>query len=196
MLTKEQIEQNKNEFISIYKQCVQREGADAFLDYLAKTDFFSAPASTRFHGAYEGGLCFHSLNVYKRLKELVALEPKIKVSEETIAICGLLHDVCKTGYYKVDMRNRKVDGVWVQEPYYTVEDALPYGHGEKSVYIINGFMRLSREEAIAVNWHMGWSDPRTQNSSTLDSAYNKFPFASLLHNADVMATYIDENRDI
>ena len=195
MMTQE-IEKNKNEFISLYKQYIKRDGADALLDFLAKSDFFTAPASTRFHSSHEGGLCAHSIIVFKRLQELVKNEPKIKVSDETIAICGLLHDVCKTGYYKVEQRNVKVDGVWVQQPFFMVDDQLPYGHGEKSVYIIGGFIKLSREEAMAINWHMGWSDSRASNSNTIGIAYNKFPFATLVHVADVLATYIDENSDI
>lgn len=196
MLDNTQIAANKNEFIELFKQNITREGSAELLDYITKSDFFSAPASTKFHSNYEGGLCQHSLFVFKRLKFMAENDPKISVSAETIAICGLLHDLCKTNYYKTDFRNKKVDGTWVQEPYYTVDDRLPYGHGEKSVYIINGYMRLTREEAMAINWHMGWSDARAQNSQTIGLAYNQFPFAAMLHTADVLATYIDENSDL
>ena len=187
------------DFIAIYKQEIRREGGDALLEYLKKSDFFTAPASTRFHLAEEGGLCAHSLNVYYRLKELVANEAKPwaeNVSDETVAICGLLHDVCKTGTYKVDYKNQKQpDGSWAQVPYYTREEVLPYGHGEKSVYIINGFMRLTREEAMAINWHMGGFDERnSKGGKVMAAAYEKFPLCVLVHAADLMASYLDELR--
>lgn len=189
----------KEDFIAIYKQEIRREGSDALLEYLKKSDFFTAPASTRFHLAEEGGLCAHSLNVYYRLKELVANEAKPwaeNVSDETVAICGLLHDVCKTGTYKVDYKNQKQpDGSWAQVPYYTIEEVLPYGHGEKSVYIINGFMRLTREEAMAINWHMGGFDERnSKGGKVMAAAYEKFPLCVLVHAADLMASYLDELR--
>lgn len=189
----------KEDFIAIYKQEIRREGGDALLEYLKKSDFFTAPASTRFHLAEEGGLCAHSLNVYYRLKELVANEAKPwaeNVSDETVAICGLLHDVCKTGTYKVDYKNQKQsDGSWAQVPYYTIEEVLPYGHGEKSVYIINGFMRLTREEAMAINWHMGGFDERnSKGGKVMAAAYEKFPLCVLVHAADLMASYLDEFR--
>ena len=189
----------KEDFIAIYKQEIRREGSDALLEYLKKSDFFTAPASTRFHLAEEGGLCAHSLNVYYRLKELVANEAKPwaeNVSDETVAICGLLHDVCKIGTYKVDYKNQKQpDGSWAQVPYYTIEEVLPYGHGEKSVYIINGFMRLTREEAMAINWHMGGFDERnSKGGKVMAAAYEKFPLCVLVHAADLMASYLDELR--
>ena len=104
-----------------------------------------------------------------------------------------LHDVCKVGYYKQEMRNVKEDGVWVQKPYYAVDDKLPYGHGEKSVYIICGFMKLTREEAMAINWHMGGYDTRVVGGSTaISSAFYSFPVALIFHNSDLEATYLDE----
>ena len=188
----------KDDFIAIYEQNIHREGADNLLEYLKKSDFFTAPASSRFHLAEEGGLVRHSLNVYFRLKELVENEAKPwaeNVSDETVAICGLLHDVCKISMYKTDYRNQKQpDGSWIQVPYYTIDEQLPYGHGEKSVYIINGFMRLTREEAIAINWHMGSFDERNAHvGKVMGAAYEKFPLAVLVHAADLMASYLDES---
>ncbi len=187
----------KDDFIAIYEQNIRREGSAALLDYLKKSDFFTAPASSRFHLAEESGLVRHSLNVYFRLKELVENEAKPwaeKIGDESVAICGLLHDVCKISTYKIDYRNQKqADGSWAQVPYYTIDDALPYGHGEKSVYIINGFMRLTREEAIAINWHMGSFDERNSHGGkVMAAAYEKYPLAVLTHAADLMASYLDE----
>ena len=186
----------KDEFLEIFNTYITRQGKDEFLSWLNKTDFFTAPASTKFHSAYEGGLCEHSLHVYKRLKNLVENEygndwSKI-ISAESIAIIGLLHDVCKVNFYKTDVKNVKVDGVWEQKQIYTIDDTLPYGHGEKSVYMINGFMRLTREEAFCINWHMGGFDPRAQNGYTLQNAFYMYPIAVLTHIADMQATYLDE----
>ena len=190
------IETNKEEFLRIARENIKRDGLEGLLGFLESTDFFTAPCSTRFHLAEKGGLCQHSINVYDRLLRLAVDEyGEENVNLETITICALFHDVCKCCYYKESTRNVKKNGEWVQEPYYTVEDALPYGHGEKSVYIINGYMRLTREEAIAINWHMGGFDARALGSSnTYSEAYSKFPLAVFMHMADVMATYIDEQR--
>ena len=194
-------EKRDNEFITVYRTFIKRDGADKLLDYLiSKSDFFTAPASSKFHSDYEGGLLDHSLNVYYRLLRLVESEYgegwKDVISPESVAIVGLLHDVCKINYYKVSYRNVKKDGAWEQQPYYTIEDELPYGHGEKSVYIISGFMRLTREEAMAINWHMGGFDDRVKGGSyTVGHAFEKYPLAVLAHSADFLATYFDEKKD-
>ena len=192
---------NREKFIEIYRSCVTREGADKLLEYIEyKTDFFSAPASTRFHGAYEGGLLEHSLNVYECLCDFVK-RPRFKekygftFTEESLAIVALLHDLCKTNFYKTEMRNVKKNGVWESVPYYTIEDKLPYGHGEKSVYIVSSFIKLTREEAMAINWHGGGFDDRVKGGSyALADAYYKFPNAMIFHTADMMATYLDETK--
>lgn len=193
------MENAKEKFIEIYKKYIKREGSIELLEYLKKTDFFVAPASTQFHSAYEGGLCVHSINVYNRFLNSVRNEygEEYLTDEkmETIAICGLLHDICKIETFKVDYRNKKVDGNWVTVPYYMVEDNLPYGHGEKSVYIISGFMRLTREEAMMINWHMGGFDARVRGGAYgLSEAYYKFPLAVILHTCDMLATYLDETK--
>lgn len=158
----------KEKFLEIYRKNITRPGADKLLAWLETTDFFTAPASTRFHLSRPGGLVDHSVHVYERLDNLVTDEEgypgstfgeDFTISDETIAICGLLHDICKANFYTVEMRNRKNEqGQWEKYPFYVVDDQLPYGHGEKSVYIISGFMKLTREEAMAIRWHMGFSD--------------------------------------
>ncbi len=190
----------REQFIEIFEREIKREGANKMLEYLESSDFFTAPASTKFHLARESGLCEHSINVYYRLKELVENEKSDwakKVSGESIAIIALLHDVCKIGMYVTDYRNQKQpDGSWIKVPYYTIDELLPYGHGEKSVYIINGFMRLTREEAICINWHMGGYDERVKGGSySIAKAYEQYPLAVLTHIADVMASYLDEDRN-
>ena len=191
------IEEYRNEYIELFKKNITREGADALLDYLQNhSDFFSAPASGRRHSSYEGGLVVHSLNTYNRFKNKVVLEYgedyQQTISDESIAIISLLHDVCKVNTYTVDYRNQKVDGQWIQVPYYAYNNSLPYGHGEKSVYIISGFMRLTREEAMAINWHMGGFDPRSQMGTDMGEAFSRFPIAVLFHTSDLEASYLDE----
>ena len=189
----------KKLFIDIYTSNIKREGSKELLEFLEKSDFFLAPASTQFHSNFQGGLCSHSVNVYNRFLKMVKMEfgedYEKHVSNETIAICGLLHDLCKIDTFKSDVRNKKVDGNWVQVPCYTVEDNLPYGHGEKSVYIISGFMKLTSDEAMIINWHMGGFDARVRGGSySLSDAYYKFPLACIFHTCDMLATYLDEER--
>lgn len=192
----------KDKFIKAYTENITRPGADKLLAWIESSDFFTAPASTRFHLSSPGGLLEHSLHVFERMKAICANEATITLgfnepSMETIAVCGLLHDICKANFYAVEMRNRKNDqGRWEQYPFYVVDDKLPYGHGEKSVYIISGFMRLSREEAMAIRWHMGFSDNDFQGGGySVGNAFDKFPLAVLLHIADLQATYLDETGD-
>lgn len=189
----------KEEFLEIFYE-IDRDGADKLLDWLEKSDFFTAPASTRRHSAYRGGLCQHSINVYKRLVKICEMEYgkdwQSKVNPESVAIIGLLHDVCKVDTYVEDFKNVKdEDGVWRKKPYYRIEDSLPYGHGEKSVYIISAFIKLTREEALAINWHMGEFDIRVQNGSYLmNEVFYKYPLCFLTHLADLTATYLDEKE--
>ena len=193
------LEQNQERFIQIFNQNIKREGAENLLDWLINSDFFTAPASSKFHSAYEGGLCEHSLKVFDRYVRLLKMEYgedfSSAISMESVAIIALLHDVCKVDFYKTDYRNVKVDGQWIQVPYYTVEDKLPYGHGEKSVYIVGSFIKLTREEAMAINWHGGGFDERVRGGSyAMAEAYYKFPNAMIFHTADMMATYLDETK--
>lgn len=193
-MNKEQIEQNKSTFLMLARDDIKRDGIEALLSWLEASDFFTAPASTKFHLSEEGGLCAHSINVYERLVRLCEAEwGEDGFNRESVAIIGLFHDLCKTNIYKVEMRNVKESGEWVQKPYFTVDDSLPYGHGEKSVYMLSGFMKLTREEAMAINWHMGGFDLRVQAGSyDYSKAYNKYPLALMIHLADMQATFLDE----
>lgn len=196
-IKKDKMMDKTQEFIEIYEKNILREGAKELLDYLQKSDFFTAPASSRFHSNIQGGLCLHSVNTYKRFLANIKAEfgecYNEIISDESIAICSLLHDICKTNYYKEDFRNVKVDGQWVQKPYFSVDDKLPYGHGEKSVYIISGFIRLTREEAMIINWHMGGFDKRVLGGNySLADAFYSYPTAVIFHISDLEATYLDE----
>lgn len=191
---------NREKFVEIYTKYITREGADKLLEYLTSkaSDFFTAPASARYHNSFEGGLLAHSLNVYECLLDYLSRESvreryKIVCSDESAAIVALLHDLCKINCYKPGTRNVKDEnGRWQSVPTYEFEDKLPYGHGEKSVYIITGFMKLTREEAFAIRYHMGFSG--TEDSRLVGSAFESFPLAFALSVADMEATYFLEGK--
>ena len=189
----------RDRFINIFKTKIKREGADKLLEFLMSSDFFSAPASARYHSAYEGGLLDHSLNVYDCLcaylnRDYAKEKFKLNYSEETIAIVSLLHDVCKVNVYKPGYRNVKNEqGKWEQVPTFEVDDKLPYGHGEKSVYMITPFMKLTREEAFAIRYHMGFSNVDDQRN--VGKAFEMFPLAFALSTADMEATYYIEKEN-
>ena len=188
----------KDKFVEIYTENIKRPGSEKLLNYLLSenSDFFVAPASTRYHGAYEGGLCEHSIHVYACLKsylerERVKEDYNMEYSDESIAIVSLLHDICKVNLYRVSYRNAKNEqGKWEQVPYYTIEDNLPYGHGEKSVYIISAYMRLTRDEAFAIRYHMGFS--ANDDPGNVGKALEMFPLAYALCAADMEAAYFCE----
>jgi hypothetical protein len=203
-------------FIEVYQQNIHREGAEELLSWLTgktaaesgnlfqgselsakASDFFKAPASTRFHLDCEGGLVRHSLNVWKELKRLCeAYKDVVQVTEETVAICALLHDVCKVNSYSISWRNVKNEatGVWEKKPYYTKNELFNYGgHGAKSVYLIQKYMPLRDEEAVAIQNHMGLYN-KPSNDFSLAAAFSQYPLAWLLHVADEAATYIDEKE--
>lgn len=191
---------SREKFLKLYRENIHRPGADALLEYLCSPtcDFFVAPASTRYHGAYAGGLCEHSINVYECLKDYLE-RPRVQelyhlhCSEESLAVISLLHDVCKINCYKPSFRNVKDEnGVWKKVPTFEFDDPLPYGHGEKSVYIIGGFLRLSREEAFAIRFHMGFSG--SEEARLVGNAFERFPLAFALATADMEATYFLEGK--
>ena len=182
----------REEFCDIWRREVSRPGADRLLEWLSSTDFFKAPASTRFHGACEEGLVMHSLNVYHALMDRFFEEGD---NPESMAVCGLLHDLCKANYYKTGTRNVKNEatGQWEKVPIFMVEDQFPYGHGEKSVYLIERFIRLKPAEAVAIRWHMGGFDDAARGGCrAISEAYDAYPLAVKLHLADLTATYLME----
>ncbi len=185
----------KQKFIEYYQANIHREGADRLLEWLQTTDFFTAPASTRYHCACPSGLVQHSVNVYEVMMEK-HFDPETD-SAESFALCALLHDVCKAQFYKISTRNVKNEktGQWEKVPYYTIEDAFPYGHGEKSVFLIERFVRLKSAEATAIRWHMGGFDDAARGGNfSISVAYDKYPIAVKLHLADLEATYLREKE--
>lgn len=199
----------KEQYVHMYRSFIKRVGSESLLDWLMSTDFFEAPASTKYHGNFPGGLAIHSLNVFERMRnncvyefgtECSGAEPFPKEKLEPIAIVSLLHDVCKAEFYKQDFRNQKIYSEhgtqfdkrgaysWESVPFYTVEEKFPFGHGEKSVFLINEHMRLTRDEALAIRFHMG--DFTDRNTGKV---YEMCPLALHLHIADLQATYLDES---
>ena len=190
----------KEKFIQTYNEHIKREGADKLLEYLlsSSSDFFVAPASARYHSSYEGGLCEHSLNVFDCLvgylnSDHVKNDLKLSYSMESIAIVSLLHDLCKINVYKKGFRNVKDEsGAWKRVDTFEYDDPMPYGHGEKSVYMISPFMKLTREEAFAIRYHMGYSS--TEDPRNVSAAFEMFPLAFALSVADSEATYFIETE--
>lgn len=185
---------NKEQFISLCSQ-VNREGMNELLKWLDNSDFYTCPASSRFHGAYPGGLLEHSLNVYNELKRLLSVYPEIQVPEESVIISSLFHDLCKVNMYDTEKRNRKnKSGQWESYDAYTIKEKFCFGgHGSKSVFLVQNFIKLSPEEAVAINCHMSsWEDGAAR---AVGSAFEQHPFAWLLHVADESATYIKEGNE-
>lgn len=180
---------------------VKREGADRLMAFIRKSDMYAAPASTRFHLSVTGGLLQHSLNVLDALRANltknengtytydVAGCPVVKVTEENVIIMALLHDICKTYFYTTETRNRKVNGKWEQYEAFAVDDKIPYGHGEKSVMMIEEYMKLRPIERYAIRWHMGYTEADTLS---LNNAIDKYPMIWALHSADTQASHFME----
>lgn len=197
-------------FESMLKEC-EREGLDNLLNYIRKSDFYTAPASTRYHSCHEGGLLEHSINVAKCLLFKIS-EGNIwsdvlkEVERESVILCSLLHDICKTNFYVVEMKNKKIYSDkgkkidsngrfdWETVPGFSVEDKFPYGHGEKSVMMIEEFIKLKPIERYAIRWHMGFTEPK-ESYNTLSAAIEKYPFILALHEADLEATYLLEKEE-
>lgn len=212
-----------NELIERYESLLKstnRDGIDKLIEFIRKSDFYTAPASTRFHNCHEGGLLEHSLNVYDCLYNKVKSTDVFKKAlsdsakefwdtdefEKTIVVVALLHDLCKMFMYEVEMKNKKIYSDhgskkdnqgrydWESVPGYTVNDRVPYGHGEKSVMMIEQFITLTKEERFAIRWHMGFTEPK-ENWNTLNAAIRMYPLVLAVHEADLEATYILEKEE-
>lgn len=191
------------DFLVVYSNTIKRDGAASMLYWLdSKTDFFTAPASTNKHLAQPGGLVIHSLNVYKRLLEITARDvfggtDGALLAEdvvETVAILGLLHDVCKAGvYHQTDPFKAAAEGKLATMAPYEFRDPFPLGHGEKSLFLITRHMALTEEEALAIRWHMGAYDDAVKGGSrSMTEAMNMTPWVWRLQEADMCAAWIDE----
>ena len=203
--------QNKNieRFESLLLSC-NRDGMDKLLEFIRKSDFYTAPASTRFHNCHEGGLLEHTLNVYDCLmkkKDDATWNYQLEdIPKESLAIIALLHDICKTYMYTVEYKNKKVYSEhgsksdsqgrfdWESVPGYTVDDKMPLGHGEKSAFLADEFIALKPVERYAIRWHMGFTEPK-ENYNYLSAAIRKYPVILAIHEADLEATYLLEKEE-
>lgn len=201
-------QENISKFESMLSEC-KRDGMDKLMDYIRKSDFYTAPASTRFHSCHEGGLLEHSLNVadclLNKFDSPLWKEQLSEVGRESIIISALLHDICKSNYYAIEMKNKKVYSDhgkkldsngrydWETVPGYTVDDKIPYGHGEKSVMMIEEFIKLKPVERYAIRWHMGFTEAK-ENWSTVSLAIKKYPLVLAIFEADLESTYLLEKE--
>lgn len=180
-----------NEFDAILLR-TNRPGMSDLLEWLHSTDFYEAPASTKYHGAVPKGLIYHSLGVHdcaEKITKMLADVCYINYTKEELAIASLLHDICKANCYTVYQKNVKKDGVWVQEDAYKFDEQFCFGgHGSKSVYLAQHYITLTDQEAVAINCHMGLTD--SNNLSAISNAYQRYHLAWVLHVADEMSTFI------
>ena len=176
-----------------------REGMSDLLKFINDSDFYYAPASSRFHGAHQGGLLEHSLQVNKDMTTIYSSfreRGRLKdgqINLHSIIIASLLHDICKVDFYKQDVRNVKTNGVWEQVPVYTIDDKMPLGHGEKSVMILQRYIELTTDEIYAIRWHMAGFDDTAKSYAgglQLSAALDKSPLLVMLHMADLAAVYL------
>ena len=203
--------QNKNieRFESLLQSC-DRDGMDKLLAFIRKSDFYTAPASTRFHNCHEGGLLEHSLNVYdclmKKKDDATWYYQLEDISNESLTIIALLHDLTKVYTYQVEYKNKKIYSEhgsksdsqgrfdWESVPGYTVQDLMPLGHGSKSVLLANEYIKLKPVESAAILFHMGFTLPK-EEYNTLAAAIRKWPIILAVHEADLEATYLLEKEE-
>ncbi len=188
------IEENKKQFIGLLKS-TEREGIEKLIDFLEESDFFVAPASAKYHNAFDGGLCDHSLKVYRLLSQKVKMF-EINIPESSIIIIALLHDLCKRNFYEVKECWRKdKNNKWENYPGYGYkEDSIPLGHGSKSVIMLQTFIKLTKTEVLSIFWHMGLST--NDDKYGFSEAAKQHPLVLLTHTADFEASYILETQGV
>lgn len=187
---------------------VQRPGMDKLLEYIRKSDFYTAPASTKYHLAAPGGLLQHSLNVLDALRGLLIRDTDGKewlytvggttvatIPDDSVTVMALLHDICKTHFYGTSTRNQKNDatGKWEKVPFYTVDDKMPLGHGPKSAMIVKQYTTLTTAEMYAIWHHMGFNG-NFENDNAVGQSIELFPAVLALHTADMMASRFMEGE--
>ena len=203
----------RDRFIELLRS-TKREGIDSVIAFLCTSDFFTAPASTKYHSCHEGGLAEHSMKVYERLKAKVEGGFYGEYSEDTVIIAALLHDIRKANMYITELKNRKTydsekvsaasfreikhdsngDFIWETVPSYSVDDKAPLGHGDKSVIILQSYIKLKKEELYSIRWHMGFTEPKEMYNQ-VSATFKEYPLALALHEADLEATYILEENE-
>jgi len=180
---------NKEDFENLLMQTNRRYIKDLIVYLNEETDFYTAPASSNYHGNYKYGLLEHSGDVYNHLTALIKLY-QYPIKEDSIIIIGLLHDLCKANFYHETTRNRKIENKWIQEPYFSIEDKCPLGHGEKSVILLQQYIQLTMEEIFSIRWHMMSYDASVKDyagNCALTASLNLYPIISLVHCADLLS---------
>ena len=186
---------------------VQRPGMDKLLEYIQKSDFYKAPASTKYHLACPGGLLQHSLNVLDALRGLLSWRSdgsweyraagKVvdTIPDDSVIMMALLHDICKTHFYGTSTRNVKNEttGRWEKVPFYTVNDMMPLGHGPKSAMIIKQYTTLTSQELYAIWHHMGMNG-NYENDNAVGKSIEMYPAVLALQTADMMASRFMEGE--
>ena len=174
-----------------------RNGINEVIDWLDKSDFKFAPASTQYHNCFKGGLLAHSLDVYYHMYDFENLINFFDLPKESIIITALLHDVCKIDTYETSYRNAKnEEGQWVKVPYYTVNESIPYGHGEKSVMLLQyKGLEMNLIEIMMIRNHMG-AFRDNQYLNDVSHRFSKCPQSLILHFADMLSTYTNESNDL
>lgn len=202
--------QEKVELFENLLRSTNRDGIEELIAFIRKSDFYTAPASTRYHSCHEGGLLEHSLNVCEclldKLNSEIWSETLKEIPSNSLVISALLHDICKTYYYGTELKNKKVYSEtgkkidsngrydWETVPSYTVNDLVPLGHGEKSVIMVEKYIKLTGDERYAIRWHMGFTEPK-ENWNYLTAAIKLKPLVLALHEADLEATYLLEKEE-
>lgn len=202
------INENIERFESLLRN-TKRDGIESLIAFIRKSDFYTAPASTRYHSCHEGGLLEHSLNVYDRFVEKFKDDlwaEKANIDESSKIIIALLHDLCKCYFYGSELKNKKIYSDfgkksdsngrfdWETVPVYTVDDKFPMGHGEKSMFLVERFIKLNKTEAMAIRWHMLWTEPK-ELYNTIGNAIKLYPIILALHEADMESTYLLEKEE-
>lgn len=201
MTIREYYEVRKGRFqAEFFKHLEQRQGYAELWDFLEEqTDFFKAPASTNKHMAFAGGLFLHSCNVYDAFSAKMRTVPHLEPPGDFVFITAYFHDLCKIHMYKHDYKWYKgadSGNKWVQRPVWVVQDRFPFGHGEKSAFLLARYIKLSLEEALAIRWHMGMTDPGVHHfypsGSAFQAAVSNFPLVRELHLADMAVGSYEE----
>jgi len=177
-------------------KAVKREGMDEFIKFLEeRTDFKTAPASTKYHMNYPGGLAEHTLNVLRFTRHAQNMVQVPEMSADSITLVSILHDLCKVNYYKrdevFDKEYKNETNRWRMMEVWGVDDKVPLGHGEKSVILAVRYLSLTLEEMVAIRWHMAWSDQGVHSyypsGAPFKTSLEKYPLLKLLILGDEMA---------
>lgn len=198
-ITQKKVAENREEIIALLRS-TERDGIERLITYLDKHDYFTAPASTKYHLACRGGLAQHSLNVYynmmrlyygdewRTLKEYPTRDQEVDL--DSIIIVALLHDLCKVDFYSLYSHNVKDGGSWKEVQDYKIDEQVPImGHGSKSVIVVQQFIRLYLPEIQAISFHMGMQDGDNAWSATVSNVFGTVQIALYVHLADIQATF-------